>query len=175
MAHWTDEVDFENISRDNPCGFDGFISIKTLSEELCGNIPGSMGVYLVLWPGDGRPGFNASNPGYARNSIKPRDISYLESQWIAGTPVAYIGKAGGSKCRRKAGLAERLKEYLKWKDGKRNMHRGGRDIWQIDNPEDLIIAWRVISDDEPEACEKKLLRRFKSGFGGNLPFANHRI
>lgn len=175
MSWCMDEVDFKAISKDNPCGFDGFKSIEYLAKEKCGDVPPQMGVYLVLWPGVGTPGFNSSNPGYLENSIMPKDVSYLESRWISGTRVVYIGKAGGMKFRRNTGLAARLQEYFKWKDGKKNMHKGGRDIWQINNPQNLIIAWRVIEEEEPEACEKRLLRKFKSEFDGKLPFANHRI
>lgn len=170
MSHWIDDVDFQKISRDNPYGFEGFKTIGELYSE--NSVPVGMGVYMILSPSDEKPGFNSSNGGFEANSKAPKNPDELENNWISGTRVLYIGKAGGMGC--KTGLKLRLREYFKWLDGKANGHKGGRDIWQINEPANLLVAWRLTDNEDPRSCEHALLDKFEKDFNGSLPFANHK-
>lgn len=172
MGDWIKKVEFEKISPDFPCDFEGFLPIRALVESNCAEIPEKRGVYLILSPDTRMPGFNADNPGFAANRLTPRDVATLRGQWNDDTAVVYIGKAGAKD--KNATLRSRLRPYfVNWSRGKSSAHRGGRDIWQIDNPGELHVAWRVTEDEEPRACEGLLIKKFKREHEGKRPFANH--
>ena len=172
MSDWIKKVDFEKISPDFPCGFEGFLPIRALVESKCAEIPEKQGVYLILTRNTQMPGFNSDNPVFASGKISARTVEDLQKQWNNFTHVLYIGKAGGPRF--STTLRERLEPYLiDWFDGRYSGHRGGRDIWQIDTPGDLLAAWRVTEDEDPESCEKDLLYKFTDKYG-KFPFANHR-
>jgi len=102
---------------------------------------------------------------------KQRDpnISVLAGRWISDCRVVYMGKAVGTKST--VTLRQRLKQYLDFGKGKPSAHYGGRLIWQLAHHPKLIVAWKVLPDQEPREEEKKLLREFEA-FYGRLPFAN---
>lgn len=171
MADWIEKVDFDKISPDFPCGFEGFLPIKALVESKRAEIPEKQGVYLILTRTTQMPDFNADNPGFAANGLTPRDVEALQRQWNTSSPIVYIGKAGGPEY--DAQLRSRLGQYFAWFSGKGRNHKGGRDIWQIDNPGELLVAWRVTEDEDPRACEAGLIRKFKREHEDKRPFANH--
>lgn len=181
MYGWIEKVDFEKISPDFRCDFEGFLPIKTLVESKCAEIPEKPGVYLIVTKDTQMPGFNADNPTFTAGKHQPKPDKVLEGQWVPASPVVYIGKAGGKKY--KSNLKTRLTQYFTWFDRKGYGHSGGRDIWQINNPGELLVAW-LVTEEEPRECERKLLERFDDTFGkkeqkkGNKqkkcrPFANH--
>lgn len=183
MKSWIKEVNFKEISREMPCGFSGFITVEGLikaenREGAAGmsdgvKIPEKIGVYLILAPKKSMPHFNlGEKTGFRNNNEAPRPIETLQEQWVDGTPVIYIGKAGVLHGKGASNLNTRLKSYLKWYTGDKNRHHGGRDIWQIDEPGKLVVAWRVTDDEDPRSCEKDLLAQFVEEFK-RLPFANH--
>lgn len=171
MGDWIKKVDFEKISPDFPCGFEGFLPVRALVESKYAEIPEKQGVYLILTRNTQMPGFTTDNPSFANCKLTPRPLEKLEQQWNLSSPVVYIGKAGGSD--NESNLKARLEQYFDWFSGKGRRHKGGRDIWQIENPGDLLAAWRVTEDEDPESCEKALLYKFTDKYG-KFPFANHR-
>ncbi|MBD5626067.1 MAG: hypothetical protein HDQ90_00910 [Desulfovibrio sp.] len=171
MSGWIEKVEFKKISPGAPCGFEGFLPLKGLAESKCAEIPEKPGVYLILTPSTQMPGFNADNPTFKEGKLQPRTVEALQKQWNASTHILYIGKAGGAD--NDSNLKKRLNQYFTWFFGKGSGHDGGRDIWQIDHPGELLVAWRVTEDKDPESCEKALLDKFTAEFK-KLPFANHR-
>lgn len=149
-------------------GFAGFVPLITLDPDA---VPPNPGVYCVVRPSDEPPSFLAANPA---GHFKARDPSVapdrLESKWVAGTPVVYIGKASARK-NRGAALRKRLDEYKRHGRGEPVGHWGGRLIWQLADASELLICWRVSADAEAEEDESALLSRFVEVHGA-LPFAN---
>lgn len=185
---WVDEVDFKKISCHDHQGFGTFYRVEELAgdAEMLARIPHKNGVYLILFPADGEPGYNGGDTEtFGLNEQEPKGTDKLEKAWVKGTRVIYIGKAGVLNGKGASNLYTRIREYLKWYKGARNSHHGGRDIWQLNDPGKLLVTWRVTEDEDPRSCEKALLKRFDemfreeqkiSGKGKKkkcLPFANH--
>lgn len=173
---WMDEVDFKDISSLGRQDFQASYTVKELVEEgKMAEIPKKNGLYLILFPENKKPGFNEGDKNtFKLNEEDPKDPGTLEKQqWVGGTRVIYIGKAGVLNGKGASNLRKRLREYMKWYQKKKNSHHGGRDIWQLDDPGDLRVTWRVTEDVDPEKCEKALLDRFRKEFK-IYPFANHR-
>ena len=98
-----------SILRQN--GFEGFVSIASLKANP-NQIPQKQGVYVVLFPFDKEPNFlQTGTGGFFKDKDPNVTISELESKWVSGTDIIYIGKAGGSSS--KATLRSRLIQYLK--------------------------------------------------------------
>lgn len=152
-------------------GFEGFISISLLlkNENL---IPKSKGVYMILYPTENRPKFKFVGSG---GHFKGRDpnvaVEILDNNWIKDEPIIYIGKAGSTFG--SGTLHSRLKQYLNFGKGLPVGHWGGRYIWQLDFPEDLIICWKQTPNQDPSIIEKYLIQKFKEGYN-QRPFANLR-
>lgn len=173
---WIDAIDFKKISCRDRYGFETWFTVRELVDEgKMASIPQKNGVYLVLFPENSRPGFNGGDERtFELNDETPKDARILEKeQWVEGTRVLYIGKAGVLNGRGSSNLRKRLREYMKWYQKKYNKHHGGRDIWQLNDPGDLLVTWRVTEDVDPEKCEKDLLDKFREEFK-KYPFANHR-
>ena len=61
---------------------------------------------------------------------------------------------------------------MKFGQGKRVAHHGGRSIWQIQGAEDLIVCWKALDEgDDPRLVKKEMLCEFKKRYGC-LPFDN---
>ncbi|MBZ0243799.1 MAG: hypothetical protein K8F24_11325, partial [Bacteroidales bacterium] len=97
------------------------------------------------------------------------EIDVLKNSWVDNTLTVYIGKAGTLK--NKASLKTRLKQYLRFGDGKNVGHYGGRYIWQIAESKSLVFCWKPISATEPKKVETILLTDFHKQYK-KLPFAN---
>lgn len=164
---------FAGVKTIRRAGFAGFMPIRRLRETelraVPGN-PGDIGVYLVLRPVNDAPIFLRENPG---GHFKGRDptvpVEKLQSNWVTGSPVVYIGKAGavGSSVT----LRSRLGLYLKFGAGFPVGHWGGRLIWQLSNSDDLIVCWKKTRGKAPRGVEKEMIRAFVEAFG-RRPFAN---
>jgi len=88
----------------------------------------------------------------------------LESRWVEGCSIVYVGKA--------TSLRKRLKQYGDFGAGKPVGHWGGLFIWQLTDSASLVVAWRTAREDETAAsAEAALAHRFKQRYGC-LPFAN---
>lgn len=148
-------------------GFNGFITIRELRNRRIEDIPKCAGVYVVLREIDTPPMFLDNNPGGRFKRKNPTVTKEeLQSNWIDCAHVIYIGKGDQ--------LQRRIQQYLDFGAGNPIGHWGGRLIWQIENSNDFIIAWKPIeADQEAKALESKLLDEFVEAYG-RLPFANMR-
>ena len=162
-------IEFDKIEDLKKAGFSGFLSIAFLK----GNhsmIPAVGGVYMVIRKSSSKPGFLKKGSG---GFFKDRDpnvpVSELESNWVEGTCVLYIGKAGGT--RSSSTLNKRLGQYLRFGDGCKVGHWGGRYIWQLEDHDDLLLCWKPDVDQEPEEYETELIDTFRKQYG-KRPFAN---
>ena len=165
---WAEQFDIKNFSERNPQGFCGFEKIVDLGNACC-SVPTEAGVYMVLIPdATWQPVFHTSGEGDRVNNVTPQSVHELERRWVYGARIIYIGKAGGPQY--KTTLKARLQAYMRYGNGIKAAHRGGRSIWQMENIEDCFVAWRVAPQD-PKACEKILLQKFNDIYK-QLPFAN---
>ncbi len=94
-------------------GFDGF---KTMGEMMDGawkQIPAQKGVYIILRESKSAPHFLPEGIGGFFKGKNPNvSFAELKANWVEGTSVVYIGKAGGSGS--SATLQKRLGQYLRF-------------------------------------------------------------
>ena len=144
-------------------GFSGFVPFAQL---LAGSAaPNESGVYVILY--DCGPAVRFVHPspaGWFKGKDPTCAETELQSNWLPGAPVVYVGKA--------TSLRLRLRQFAKFGAGEAVGHQGGRIIWQLPKLDSLSVAWRVTPDHDPEAIEAALLRHFFSRFG-KAPFANY--
>lgn len=160
-------IDFRKFSPAEPHDFEGFLKISDMIKDNCSMVPARPGIYIIFSSNRDKPTFCNSFKAFSADPVPARDIGILEKNWIEDTGIIYIGKARN--------LKNRLQAYMKWGQGKRGAlgHKGGRDIWQLKNAGDMLVAWHVEESEAPEAVEKELLGAFKKEFQ-KYPFANHR-
>ena len=131
------------------------------------------GVYIVVRPTQDPPSFLSANPAPELKGRKHKETpEMLANLWVLGSPIVYIGKAGGTG--QKATLRSRLNAYVKY--GFENLkysHWGGRLIWQVKGSKDFLLYWTSSDQQEPSAIESELLLRFTKCYG-KKPFANLR-
>lgn len=161
------KMEFQSIDNLGNAGFEGLYTIHALqhSKPICTYVPEKPGVYLVVCPAAFPPVFSTS----VLNRANPYPEDVLMNGWIEGTPVLYIGKAGGSN--HKATLRRRIRCYMRFGLGKTDNHKGGKSIWQLNNSSELLMMWKVIEDAEPASIETNLIREFRNIYG-KRPFAN---
>ena len=152
-------------------GFEGFKSMSELMAGQKSQIPVQMGVYVILRESNSEPSFMEEGTGGFFKGKNPNvSISELHSNWVEGTSIVYIGKAGGTGS--SATLNKRLGQYLRFGQGANVGHWGGRYIWQLLDSRDLIVCWKTLSSEEPREMEQKMIEEFKSQHSGMRPFAN---
>ena len=126
--------------------------------------PSSKGVYVILRNSKNKPEFlETGTGGFYKNENPNVSIAELKDNWVENSPIMYIGKA--------TALKSRLGQYMKFGQGKKVGHRGGRYIWQLKDSKQLIGCWKPTIDD-PREVEKKMIEHFKSEHGNMRPFAN---
>lgn len=153
-------------------GFEGFKTVRELMMS-CRDIPKEMGVYVVLREIEERPKILEKRPFDCQEEKYPSySKTELEKEWVEGTHIVYIGKAGGSD--QKAGLHKRLSTYIRFGKGKKAAHGGGRSIWQLSDALDLVVCWRILFDEEPCCVENAMIANFCKQHGNKRPFANRR-
>lgn len=157
---------FDSIDLLRKEGFEGFRSVKELNLG-CSEISKEKGNYLVLYVKENHPDFLKKGVGGFFKGKDPNvSIDELESSWVDGTVVVYIGQTENS-------LRKRISQYVKFGQGKPVGHYGGRYIWQLQDFEDLLFCWlpcRNLSDN-PREIESDLLMQFIAIYG-KPPFAN---
>ena len=161
-------VELDSLEGLRNLGFAGFHSVGELWSNA-GAIPPEKGVYVVLWGDSGEPEFLAQGSGGHSKGNPNVPIRTLRSNWVEGRTILYIGKAGGGDT--KATLSSRLKQLLDFGRGKPAKHYGGRFLWQLRGCERLLVAWKVLPEEEPALLEGELIRQFVQTYG-QLPFAN---
>lgn len=160
----------KEIERLKSYGFTGFIPVRQLrfSTDV---IPKTRGVYIVIRDKTTGPSFlPVGTGGFFKEKNPNVSVSELESNWVEGTKIVYIGKAGDPG--KKATLNSRIKQYLRFGKGEKAGHSGGRYIWQLSDAEDLIFAWKPLPEEIPSEIETRLIREFKTAHQGRRPFAN---
>lgn len=149
-------------------GFEGFVTVSQLPSNY-NSIPKIKGVYCIICLEDNCKFLEVGCGGHFKGKNPNVITSLLKTNWVENAGVIYIGKAGGSAS--KATLHSRLKQYIKFGQGRPVGHWGGRLIWQIENSGNLIVAWKTLSTEEPRDYEMKLISSFVVKYG-KRPFAN---
>lgn len=165
-------IDFAKQEALRAAGFGGFVSVKTLRETRCSDVPSVAGVYLVLRSNPGLPKYTTKNQG---GHFKGKDpsilLSELDSNWVTGALVIYIGKAGGGASQ--STLRKRLWSFMRFGAGEPVGHWGGRLIWQLEDCSELILCWKPTGVLDAGAYESELIAAFARTYGAR-PFANLR-
>jgi len=159
---------FSSIQELKKQGLNGFYSIKELTQNPL-LIPKEKGVYLVLSFYNEVKFLKEGTGGYFKGKNPNVPIAELKRNWISNALILYIGKAGGLDS--KATLYSRLKQYIKFGQGKDVGHYGGRFIWQIQNSNELIVCWKELLNSEPSIVESQLIEEFSKKYT-KRPFAN---
>jgi hypothetical protein len=141
-------------------GFTGWIPLLSVRASAC---PPVGGVYVAVLDRGHAPAFAERSCGgwYRGDPTVSREA--MEANWVAGAEVLYIGKA--------MSLRQRLITYAACGEGKPRPHWGGRLIWQLSEPERLLVAWRATPERAPELVEAEMLAAFRMAHG-KPPFAN---
>ncbi len=143
-------------------GYQGFVTIAELRSTGLSGIPACSGTYCVILPEGMTPTFlTSSRGGRFRGKDPTVDQKELQSQWVDGTSILYIGSAGD--------LRRRIGQFLRFGEGRPVGHWGGRYIWQVKEAEQLLLAWAPSPD--PLGTEAQTLVEFEAAYG-RLPFAN---
>lgn len=148
-------------------GFTGFKTVKQMNNGGLSSVTEAQGVYMILYLSSSSemPKFlPVGTGGFFKGEDPNVSIAELQDNWVEGTPVVYIGKATSIK--------KRLSQYMRFGQGKKVGHKGGRYIWQIPNSESLVVCWKSTQED-PRAVEADLIQQFIAEFG-KRPFANLR-
>ena len=154
------------------CGFVGFKTVQELMNS-CKDIPKEMGVYVILREKNEKPVILGKRPFDCQEERYPSyPKSELEAKWVEGTQIIYIGKAGGSD--QKTELHKRLSTYIRFGKGQKAAHGGGRSIWQLADAKELVVCWRVLSEEEPRSVEERMISDFRELHSGMRPFANRK-
>jgi hypothetical protein len=150
-------------------GFQGFVPFAELPTA---DVPLAPGVYAVLRTCDQAPRFSVASPaGRFKQKDPAVGVEVLAKRWVEGPEVLYIGKASAGAAGRR-GLRKRLEEYRRHGAGEPVGHWGGRYVWQLEDRDDLLVAWNPTHEDAA-VVESRMLGDFIDRYG-RLPFANLR-
>lgn len=146
--------------------WEGFVPLVMLKGS---DVPDAPGVYVVLREDDNPPEFLPQMPHIDPEQVKSYPVPELQTRWVKGAHVLYIGKAGTS-------LRKRLRQYSQFGNGTGLNHKGGKSIWQLADADRLTVAWRAFPASHEGInvgfAESALIARFREAFGGKRPFAN---
>ena len=167
--------DLESITGLQAQGFGGFPNVEELRRRGFGEIPAVPGVYLFIRNSASNPDFLAAgtSPPFNKTRKLNYGIAELKQKWVKGALILYVGKAGQSGSDRT--LRERVREMIRFGEGRPVAHRGGRSVWQLQDAERLQVCWKETRQEAPRDVEKALIQAFKLLHAGKLPFANRRV
>ena len=149
-------------------GFQGFVAAVTLQLDRCESVPVARGVYVVMRDPEYPAGFRVHSPaGHYRGVDPTLPIETLESRWVPGAAVLFVGTAPGSGVR--ALLQQRIKRTVRFGGGADIAHPGGRALWQLEGSMQLRFAWKLLEED-PAPYAAALLAEFVQRHG-RAPFA----
>ena len=158
-----DESDLKNR------GFLGFKKFRKLDLQ---EVPTSPGVYAVLRDRDRVPHvLDACVGGWFKGKDPTLDRHSLAEKLSLSAETLYIGKADRGSGNR--GLRKRITEFVRFGNGEPVGHWGGRCIWQLEDAQDLRIAWLPVLDRLASEIESELIEEFVRTYR-SLPFANLR-
>ena len=161
---------FDAIADLRRAGFGDCVTVRGLRASRLAEVPHEAGVYVIVRDSVTMPTFASASPaGWWKGRDPSLSVPELEARWVPQALVIYVGKAGGRGTR--ATLHGRLGTYLRHGAGTRAAHWGGRAIWQLPDPTELLVAWRRVTAEEPRAVERELLQTFVRRYG-RRPFAN---
>lgn len=92
-------------------------------------------------------------------------MDVVETVWVEASEIVSIGKA--------TSLRSRLSAYRPFGTGEPVGHLGGRDIWQLADHSELLVAWHPTSDESPRDADRHLIATFVQD-NGKRPFAKLR-
>ena len=162
----------KSVSGLRKLGFAGFVSIESLRDRVH-RIPFEQGVYLLLRNVDLPPKFlSIGTGGHYKNKDPNVPITRLKNEWVSDATIVYVGKAGGKEL--ESNLNSRIRDLLRFGEGKKAPHSGGRLVWQLYDVEQLLVCWKVVTECEPRTIEKMIIGKFKQLHRGMRPFANLR-
>lgn len=148
-------------------GFVGFRPIKECRMDYS-IFPDAPGVYIILRRSNKKPEYlKVGSGGHFKDKDPNVDVTTLSDNWVEGASVVYIGMT-------KTTLHKRISAYMKFGEGRKIGHKGGRYIWQLADHEDLIVCWKEMPEGSPEVYETELILDFKKKHGERRPFANLR-
>lgn len=150
---------------------DGFAGFRAFGQLEINRVPQAPGLFAVLKPAGYEPRFLAkSTAGVFKKKDPSLRQEALAAEWIEDADVLYLGKAGpGSKGNR--GLRRQVQEFVDFGKGKPPGHWDGRLIWQLADPQSLVIAWKELPAVEVNLAEARYHADFRELYG-RLPFAN---
>lgn len=150
---------------------DGFAGFRPLAGLEINRVPQAPGIFAVLKPDGYEPRFLAkSTAGVFKKKDPSLREAALAAEWIDDADVLYLGKAGpGSKGNR--GLRRQIQEFVDFGKGRPPGHWDGRLIWQLADPQSLVIAWKELPAAEVNPAEANYHAGFRELYG-RLPFAN---
>ena len=153
-------------------GFEGFVTVANLRRGNRAEIPTVPGVYLFMRNCASCPEFlEVGTGGHFKNKDPNVSLAKLADEWVEGVLIVYIGQTGSGS---KGTLKKRIGAMIRFGQGARVGHWGGRLVWQLPRADELLVSWKVIREDDPRSVEKELIETLKSIYGGRLPFANLR-
>jgi hypothetical protein len=154
-------------------GFVGFVPLKDWdkSHVLDANKLDVEGVYVVVRESTETPMFLGEN--HRKPRPKRWSVQDAEGRWVTGVQVLYFGKGPlrSLNAKRRLGLAGRIRELQKHGyEGGAN-HYGGKLLWQVQDADSLLIAWKVLGEGASASVESGLIRGFEEVMG-QQPYAN---
>ncbi|MCU1509499.1 MAG: hypothetical protein JWQ12_1764 [Glaciihabitans sp.] len=154
-------------------GFVGFVPLKDWDEfQVIGLTQSDIeGVYVVVRESTDVPKFRDED--HRKPRPKRWSAEDAADRWVSGVQVLYFGKGPlrSSKAKRRQGLARRVRELQKHGYRGGANHYGGKLLWQIDDIDSLLIAWKPLAEGESAAIESGLIRGFERVMG-RQPYAN---
>ena len=88
---------------------------------------------------------------------------------MPGALVLYVGQTGSNSC---GTLRRRINDLISFSAGHPVGHRGGRLLWQLQDAQELQVAWKRVTNGDPRDVKKGLIQAFKARHKGRRPFAN---
>ena len=159
------KVETPKLETDELSSFSSPVRISKLRNQIS-MIPEAPGIYIVLRKKKNEPVFLTVGSGGHHKGKNPNvPVPELESNWIPGEEIVYIGMTRSS-------LRHRINTYLRFGQGQPVGHWGGRFIWQLEDHEDLEFCWKAMPTGDPDQVESQLIDLFKQQHGGKRPFAN---
>jgi hypothetical protein len=150
-------------------GFEGFLAISEHKKTGIQIISPKMGIYVVMCESNQHAFRSESIGGHFKDRNPTVDLTELTAKWVENAYVLYIGKAGQTSS--STTLKKRLGQYINFGKGKKIGHWGGRYIWQLVDCDNLIVAWKSLTNEDPRTVEKSMIANFEAIYG-KKPFAN---